>query len=440
MIKRYSFYSLKRKVKYKKIIIFYITTYQTPHFEFNFDFFNKNKENYSEIIFVDLTENCTYRHDYLWRNYSDFLTNVSRKIRNGIIKKIYLRHFLKKNNFIHNSIKLKSKNNLKICQTDLKKILTTYSSTEFKSLKIIHNKYTPLITSDIKFLFSANTEFIKLMKFRKSDHFVIFNGRLPHEQTIRLSLNKMGYKKLFFHECNQFKNNVFYLTHSPHDLSKFSKLIHDYNVINKINKNHIKKWLIEKKLDIKSFKKKYITYFTSSNDEYQFVYDDPINQKLIINKLLNLQKKGYPIKIKVHPNTINKSIFEKQYWFNIKKKNPDVIINFNEDVSTYDLIQKSLFTLSIGSSVAAESIVFGVPHILIGTQNWYHKLNICHNTECVNYICTIKEKFKNIDSFDLITNKKKELAVSSLLFIKDIGYKIWTHPIGSYPTKGTFRN
>ena len=88
MIKRYGFYSLKRKVKFKRKLIFYITTYQTPHFEFNFDFFNKNKENYSEIIFVDLTENCTYRHDYLWRNYSDFLTNVSRKIRNGIIKKI----------------------------------------------------------------------------------------------------------------------------------------------------------------------------------------------------------------------------------------------------------------------------------------------------------------------------------------------------------------
>ena len=435
MIDHYDYYSLKQKVKLDRTIVFYITTYQTPHFEFNFDYFNKVKDKYSEIIFLDLTEYCQYRHDYSSRNYINFFLNFSRKVRNGIVKKIYLRYFLMKRKFSHKRIRFENKDYTNISNLDLKKILKTYCSTEFKSSRLVNNRYTPLIISDIKNIFSFNTEFLRLMKFKASDVFVLFNGRLPIEHSIKLSLLKLQYDKIIFHECNQFEKKVFYLTHSPHDLSSFSKLIFDYK---NSNKNLVEKWKNSKKPKILRSKKLYITYFTSSNDEYQFAYDKPIQQKLIINKLLKLSNEGYPIKIRVHPNTINKSANEKNYWSDIKAKNANVVINYNENVNAYELIQKSIFTLSIGSSIAAESIVLGVPHILIGKQNWYHNLSICCNTDPVNFIHVIKDKHNDINTFDNITSKKRELAAASLLFIKDIGYHIWTHPFGTYPTKGTY--
>ena len=435
MIKNFNYFILKRKSKFNRKLIFYITTYQSPHFEFNFDFFKKNKNNYSEFIFIDLTDSFLYRHDFTSRNYLNFFTNFSRKIRNSILKKIYLRFFLKKNKFICKTVMLSNKIIRKIPNEDLKKILRTYCATEYKSSQLVNNRYTPLITSDIKNIYSSNTEFLRLMKFKVSDYFVLFNGRLPIEHSIKLSLLKLQYNKIFFHECNQFEKKVFYLTHSPHDLSKFSKLILDYK---NNNKNLEKKWINTKKPKILQSKKLFISYFTSSNDEYQFAYDKPIRQKLIINKLLNLANEGYPIKIRVHPNTKNKSAIEKNYWSNIKAKNSSVVINYNENVNAYDLIQKSLFTLSIGSSIAAESIVLGVPHILIGRQNWYHNLNICDTTDPVNFINVIKEKYNGVNKFKKITPKKRELAAASLLFIRDIGYKIWIHPFGTYPTKGTY--
>lgn len=435
MIDHYDYYSLKQKVKLDRRIVFYITTYQTPHFEFNFDYFNKVKDKYSEIIFLDLTEYCEYRHDYSSRNYINFFTNFSRKVRNGIVKKIYLRYFLMKKKFSHKRIRFDRKGYTHISDLDLKKILKTYCTTEFKSSQLVNNSYTSFIISDIKNIFSSNTEFLRLMKFKVSDVFVLFNGRLPIEHSIKLSLSKLQYDKIIFHECNQFEKKVFYLTHSPHDLSKFSKLILDYK---NSNKNLENKWINTKKPKILRSKKLFITYFTSSNDEYQFAYDKPIKQKLIIDKLLKLTDEGYPIKIRVHPNTKNKSSVEKNYWSDLKAKNSSVVIDYNENINAYDLIQKSIFTLSIGSSVAAESIVLGVPHILIGRQNWYHNLNICCNTEPVNFINVIKEKYNNVNKFNIITSKKRELAAASLLFIRDIGYKIWIHPFGTYPTKGTY--
>ena len=414
-------------IKKKNNLVVFITTSQSPHLEASIDYFQRYLNDYKEIYFINLLPCSKYRNEYTWRRYVDFKTNIVRKLRNSLLKKIYLKLFLFKNGF--KKFSLENNYYLNVSSSDYFPILKTYTMTEFRTAALIPNKYENLIVNTISDTFFYVNNILKNINLNKSDTFLLFNGRHPIEYSIRYVLNKNGYKKITYHECNNHAPRVYFTDFQIHNLKKYHSYIQEYK-----NSNNflLKRWQENKNLNIRRSQTKYVSFFTSSFDEYSFAYAKPINQSLLISNLLKFSNK-IPLKIRVHPNTKNKSQQDMNYWNYLKKHFPDVIINYDEDASSYDLIKESFFTSSIGSSIAPESIMLGVNHLLCGNQHMYDGFNFFYKSTEENFINIILDMYKKRGLLRKISEEDKEFAAASQLFIRDIGHEIELAPLGRYP-------
>jgi len=419
-------YKKKGSGRRNNLIIFF-TTSQSPHFEAGFDFYRNNHNLYKNIYFVDLITKNPYRHEFLWRNNVDFKTNIIRKFRNNYIKILFLKYFIYQNKF--NKFTLKKIIPFKLSDEIIYSILKTYTMTEFRTSSLINNYYETKIIKSITYVSNFISTFLSLFKLNKNDTFLLFNGRHPVEFTTRILLNNYGYKKIIYHECNNYKPLIYFTNFQIHDLKSYYKNIFNYY---NANSNLRLKYKKLKSIKIYNLKKKYISFFTSSFDEYAFADSKPINQSYLISELIKASK-YLPIKIRVHPNTQNKSQQDKNYWNFLKNKFPNVIINYNERYDSYKLIQESLFTCSIGSSIAPESILLNVNHLICGNQHMYDKLTVFYKSSEKNFMKNIQKMYSSINSLKVIKESDRELAASSLLFMRDIGHKVKLIPFGKYP-------
>ena len=190
--------------------------------------------------------------------------------------------------------------------------------------------------------------------------------------------------------------------------------------------------------------RRYITFFTSSVDEFNFWYDESVNQIKLIKKLLNpklqedLRIKGLMVKVRVHPNIATKHESQQRYWTWLKNKFPDNIINFDEKHDSLNLCLESVVTSSIGSSLAAESLLLNIPHILIGDQNIYVNLR--------QHITSTEETFIDVLMSTLMINSThnieplqdmcKKTISASLLYFHNAGEKFKFKTFGKSVNSG----
>ena len=176
-----------------KNLITFLTTTQSPHFEANFHFADKFKHLYKKIYFINIFSNVSYRNEFTWRKHLTFKVNLSRKIRNGLIKNICLKFrqctFDDKFKFIN----IESKYNFKNQKNLIYDILETYSSTEHNSGYLRNTEYDNKIQNSIYDAMSITDNFINTYKIKKNDDFLIFNGRHPLEYSIKEILKKKNF-------------------------------------------------------------------------------------------------------------------------------------------------------------------------------------------------------------------------------------------------------
>lgn len=420
----------KKGLSKKPPLIAVITTTQSPHLESYFYFIRKNSINYGDIYVLDIFSKAPFRNELTWRVYTDLRTNFYRKIQNGFLKELFFNNQIKKLDFIE----IECKPNVSFLHkpSELFQILKTFTLTEFKSAGIKETSYSESIINTINYASTSVFNFLNLYKLNKRSVFLIFNGRHPLEFSSRLTLSKLGFKNLIFHECNNFKYKVYFTNFQIHNLSSYYRLILEYR---KNNNSIHKKWLALNNLNFNDvINKKYITFFTSSLDEYSFAYEKPINQPLLIHKILQ-ELSNLPIKIRVHPNTKNKSIDDINYWNYYKKRYPEIFINYDEHVSSYQLIRESFFTISIGSSIGPESLILGTNHLLCGNQHLYNKIPGFYRCDENNFIQKITNLYQRRNNLKEINYHTKEFSAASLLFNKDIGISIPLSFFGRYPFK-----
>jgi hypothetical protein len=403
---------------------------QSPHLEAYFHYIQENLRKYNKIFILDATSEAKYRNEYTWRSYVPFRQNLIRKFTNGFFKNLYVSMKIK--NLAFNSCNLEIQKECLLSKKEIFAILKTYSMTEFGTAAFNSTGYDKKIIDSISFISAAINQFICNFKVNKEDHFLIFNGRHPLEFSSRMTLQKLNYHKIIYHECNNHAYKVYFTNFQIHKLNLYSKLIHEFK---RNNSNLLKKWLLSKNIEVKNhYKKRYVVYFTSSFDEFSFAYNSPINQPLLISELLS-NRGSLPLKIRVHPNTNNKSINDRLFWDFLKRKYGDIIINYDEDISSYDLVRKSYFTISIGSSIAPESLMLGTNHLLCGSQHMYTNLPGFYRCNEKNFIKVINLLYSNRYNLKKVTNNSKEFAAASQLFNKEIGQPIDLAFLGSYPIK-----
>ena len=422
-------------MKKNKLVVF-ITTSQSPHFEALIEYAQDSLNYYEKVYVINLLSSLRYRHELSYRNYLPISLNLSRFLRNGINKKIY---------FLHSKIKNKSINyinfskvhqgDLIINEEDIFTILKSYSSTEWGAAALRINKYTSKIQSDIVFVSKRiSTLFFKL-KFDRDCDFAIFNGRFPVENSIVTTLAKLGCTSFIYNECNNYQNKSFFRKEKIHNLSSYYDEIYQYYEQNKesLLGNYFKYTKVK---DGDEVKDNIITYFSNNADEYQFSFKNPIKQSKIVADLLEEDFKGFSLKIRVHPNTKNKSKEARDYWDRLKVLHPQQIINYDENISSHVLCKKSILTASIGSSMAAESIILGTPHVLIGDQNWHHRFPgyiLCDENNFIEELKkSLRECSKNKKYFSDI---ERQLAAASFLFKLQKGVRTKCAPLGRFPTK-----
>lgn len=419
----------------EKNLVVLLTTNQSPHLEASFHYIKKNIHKYRKVYILEVTSDVPYRNEYSWRTHITLRQNIVRKIRNGIAKDFYIWNQCKKLKFLKKEISISQ--DILLDKSEIFSILKTYSMTEFKSAAFVPSVYDDKILTSIRNASSFLKYFVTSYKINQNDDFLLFNGRHPLEYSSRITLSKLGFKKIIYHECNNFAYKIFFTNFQIHQLDAYHSHIVNYYLN---NKNLVSRWHNEKRLLLKKeYKKKYVIFFTSSFDEFSFAYDKPINQALVIHNLIN-NSVSIPLKIRVHPNTANKSKQDQNFWNFLKMKFPKIIINYDEDICSYELIKQSFFTISIGSSIAPESIILGTNHLLCGTQHMYSKLPGFYNSNESNLIKMTNRLFRNREKLKVITKNMQELCAASQLFNKDIGEEIPLSLFGKYPFRLKSKN
>ena len=418
----------------KNSLVVFVTTSQSPHLEALIKYAQDSISLYEEVYVVDLLSSLRYRHELSFRSYLPISLNLSRFIRNGLNKKLFFFYFKRKDNLLNHIDFFKlPQGSLLVDKEDIYNILNTYSCTEWKAPALRINKHILKIQLDIVLISRKISSLFSRYKFDKEDDFLVFNGRLSVENTIVSSLTKLGCKNIIYHECNNYQHKVIFTRNKIHDMSSYYEEICQYYEGNKdkLLDNYYKYTKVDRADEEKS---NIITYFTNSTDEFQFAYSKPIKQSKIVSDLLEADFSGFSLRVRVHPGTRNKSKKVKNYWDRVKAIYPEKVVNYDENISSYKLCKKSKLTISIGSSLAAESIILGTPHVLIGRQNWQYRFPgyiLCDENDFLKVIkeC-IEKRLYDKKRFSIV---EKKLAAATYLFKFKRGDRIDCAPFGKFP-------
>ena len=427
-----------------KNIHIFITTLQSPHLEYLLNFAKTNSI-HNNVLIYDFINGSPYRHDFTFRICKSLRLNLSRFIRNGYLKYIWYENYIKKNNLKKvNVFNLKniseSKNSL--THKEIFNILKSYTSNESGTpfLNEDYSKFNNIIKL-IKLTSSASTKIAKKINLKNKNEFILFNGRLPCELSIKLTFKKYGFNNFYYHEINQTKKKFILTNHSVHEMRKYGSKIIEYKkqISEKENFLMAKKIMVLQGCDDKLIKfSKYnvkipkalnkklnILYFTSSLDEFLFTHSNVKHQSEVIFDLINFFKKNNSsFLIRVHPNIATKHNYVKNYWNRFKKLYLDICVNFDEKRSSYKLCKKSDLTISMGSSMGAQSLILGVPHIQIGNISSLVDIPSCKIVSEKNYINEISNEILKLrrSGFKISTQQILNCC-ASLHYFKNSGQK-----------------
>jgi hypothetical protein len=127
---------------------------------------------------------------------------------------------------------------------------------------------------------------------------------------------------------------------------------------------------METKKDLK-ISKPYFVYFSSSDDEAVGFWDEwnePLGEQIEcvrrLQKIFDGQNK-YEFIVRLHPNLKNKSDNQKNGWLTIKDSESSRVIGPEEPISSYELLDNSVGSITFGSTIGLESAFALKPSLVI---------------------------------------------------------------------------
>ena len=312
-----------------------------------------------------------------------------------------------------------------------------YDYHKIKSIRLRITKEPLINSNDKKFLkilksylwgYQNSLKFLKKKNFNKNINILIFNGRMPIDSGILKACEELNYKNIMYHEMNTYNGKYHYKFTPWHELKNFD--IEIKSLLKNKNKGKIiaEARSFMRYLGCHSFKKKnnvnkkIILFICSTINEFYWHYKKPINQIEIIKKLLMNEKlkSEYDLIIRVHPNLKNTNEYQQNLWYLLKEQYRENVILHTENINTYDILRNSKLSISIGSSTAPQSIILKVPHIIIGEQNPYSKMNFC-SIVSEDFFLKKYEKIINENMKMLISDNKILRASASLIYENNFG-------------------
>jgi len=228
-------------------------------------------------------------------------------------------------------------------------------------------------------VYSATTKFILENTIERV---FLFNGRFIHERAVWDAANALGRQVILFETT---RNRYFLRKEGFHSRINNQKVMlehwenSDLDIEKRIEigskyfselRSRLRPFFTETKQDFK-ITKPYFVYFSSSDDEVVGFWDEwkePLGEQ--IDCVKNLKKifdeqNNFELLVRLHPNLKNKSESQKSGWLNIKNSKSTRVIGPDEQVSSYELLDNSVGTISFGSTIGLESAFALKPSLVI---------------------------------------------------------------------------
>ena len=214
------------------------------------------------------------------------------------------------------------------------------------------------------------------------DRIFLFNGRFLHERAVWDAARAQGVQVILFETT---RNRYFLREEGFHSRKNNQKVMLDHwensdlPLKNRIEigskyfselRSRLRPFFTETKQDFK-ISKPYFVYFSSSDDEAVGFWDEwnePLGEQLECVK--NLQKifdeqNNFELIIRLHPNLKNKSDSQIGGWINIKDSESTRVIGPDEQISSYELLDNSVGTITFGSTIGLESAFAMKPSLVM---------------------------------------------------------------------------
>ena len=251
------------------------------------------------------------------------------------------------------------------------------------------------------------------------DRIFLFNGRFLHERAVWDAARAQGVQVILFETT---RNRYFLRKEGFHSRKNNQKVMLEYwensdlPLKNRIEigskyfselRSRLRPFFTETKQDFK-ISKPYFVYFSSSDDEAVGFWDEwnePLGEQLECVK--NLQKifdeqNNFELIIRLHPNLKNKSDSQIGGWINIKDSESTRVIGPEKPISSYELLDNSVGTITFGSTIGLESAFAMKPSLVMAdcgydllgvvdkasswedVSNWIFKNHKINNEELLN--------------------------------------------------------
>ena len=258
------------------------------------------------------------------------------------------------------------------------------------------------ITKSRNFNFRLNVDLVEyLLKsylevYSSADKFIkdndikrvhVFNGRFIHERAVWDAARNVGVETIIFETM---RDRYLQRSKGFHD-----RLNNQIEMINLWESSELK---TAEKIEIGSLyfselrgntnpfsttgftkyeaKKPYFVYFSNSDDEAVGFWDK-WNENLgsqidCIKKLQRIfdSQDSFSLVIRLHPNLKNKSNRQKMEWFQIQSTVNSRVFGPNSKISSYDLLDGSIGSISFGSTLGLESAFAGKPTLLLADSGY----------------------------------------------------------------------
>lgn len=281
--------------------------------------------------------------------------------------------------------------------------------------------YSDLVVSFIRsylaIYFSTRDYILK----NKIELVYVYNGRFLHERAVRDAALSLNCKCLLFETL---RNRYQIREEGFHDRINNQKIMMDVWEISKLDLTKKimigSKWFEGLRGSKNQFNtgtkynfaadKDFFVYYCSSDEEMVGFWDqwtEPLgNQYDCILKLIDIfaSQDDYQLLIKFHPSLLRKpnNVISKMYSIPVKKNSS--LITYDMGFSTYDLLEKSIGTITIGSTIGVESAFYNKPVLLLADAK-YDQLNLADKAENWDEVMEWIRQAKHFDSQEIERRK-----------------------------------
>ena len=228
-------------------------------------------------------------------------------------------------------------------------------------------------------IYSAVTKFIIVNSL---DRIFLFNGRFLHERAVWDAARAQGVQVVLFETT---RNRYFLREEGFHSRTNNQKVMlehwenSDLNLKKRLEigskyfselRSRSRPFFMETTKDLK-ISKPYFVYFSSSDDEAVGFWDEwnePLGEQIEcvrrLQKIFDSQNK-YELIVRLHPNLKNKSDNQKLGWLTIKDSESSRLIGPEEPISSYELLDNSVGSITFGSTIGLESAFALKPSLVL---------------------------------------------------------------------------